>query len=207
MAAAGLPAHSAKIPPPLVAACFCFIPCHLELDFRTCSLRFWDRQFLAWGSRWNGLFSPPNAAGSYLGIFFNVLILFVFKYNHFFLPSLIRLFGVQANEVTLQILLPVGLSFLVVQMISYLVDVANKRLPAEHDLIRFGLYTLYFPKLISGPVERARLFFRGCKPPCLSTAHYWIAASPSSFIGFLRKLVFANPLFSLIPPRRVYEPA
>ncbi len=133
------------------------------------------------------------------GIIFNILVLFVFKYNHFFLPSFIQLLGVQVNEVTLQILLPVGLSFLVVQMISYLVDVANKRLPAEHDLIRFGVFSLYFPKLISGPVERARTFLPRLQTPLPFDRALLDRSLSLLLIGFLRKLVFANPLFNIIP--------
>lgn len=145
--------------------------------------------------------SIPTAKRGWLvvGIIFNILVLFIFKYNHFFLPSFLQLIGVQANNGALQILLPVGLSFLVVQMISYLVDIANRRLPAERALIRFGVYTLYFPKLISGPVERARTFLPRLQTPLPFDRALLDRSLSLIVIGFLRKLVFANPLFNIIP--------
>ena len=142
-----------------------------------------------------------------IGIVFNVLILFVFKYNRFFLPSLLKLFGAQEQSTALQILLPIGLSFLVVQMISYLVDVANGRLKAERDLVKFGVYTLYFPKLLSGPVERARLFLPRLDAPAPFDRAVLNRSLSLIAIGLLRKLVFANPLFSLIPADAFTAPA
>lgn len=134
-----------------------------------------------------------------IGIIFNILILFIFKYNHFFLPSLLSLFRVETQDNALQILLPVGLSFLVVQMISYLVDVNRGRMKAERSLLKFGVYTLYFPKLLSGPVERARLFLPKLEAPVLFNRELLNRSLSLMVIGLVRKLVFANPLFSLIP--------
>ena len=92
------------------------------------------------------------------GILLNLATLFVFKYSNFYLPALTSLLDQAGIHLTdgIKILLPVGLSFLVVQAISYLVDVKNNRLAAEKDPVKFGVYILYFPKLLSGPVERAR---------------------------------------------------
>jgi alginate O-acetyltransferase complex protein AlgI len=133
------------------------------------------------------------------GIAFNILILFVFKYNHFFLPSLLKLFRVETPGNALQILLPVGLSFLVVQMISYLLDVNRGRMKAERSLVGFGVYTLYFPKLLSGPVERARFFLPKLQAPLPFDRELLNRSLSLIAIGLFRKLVFANPLFSLIP--------
>ena len=142
-----------------------------------------------------------------LGIVFNILVLFVFKYNRFFLPSLLKLFGAQEAGTALQILLPIGLSFLVVQMISYLVDVANGRLKTERDLVKFGVYTFYFPKLLSGPVERARLFLPRLDAPAPFDRVVLNRSLSLIAIGLLRKLAFANPLFSLIPADAFTAPA
>jgi len=133
------------------------------------------------------------------GIAFNILILFVFKYNRFFLPSLLKLVGGNEQASALQILLPIGLSFLMVQMISYLVDVSHGRLKAERDLVKFGVYILYFPKLVSGPVERARLFLPKLESPLPFNRDLFDRCLSLIITGLLRKLVLANPLFSLIP--------
>ncbi len=145
-----------------------------------------------------------------VGVAVNVLFLFVFKYNHFFLPefsAFLQSLGILKPESVLQLLLPVGLSFLVVQAISYLLDVANKRLKPEGDPIRFGVYIFYFPKLLSGPVERARAFL-----PRLNTPLPWnrgLAERSAALLlsGLFRKLVFADPLFNMIPAEAFTDPA
>jgi D-alanyl-lipoteichoic acid acyltransferase DltB (MBOAT superfamily) len=56
------------------------------------------------------------------------------------------------------ILLPIGFSFYVLQIISYLIDVYRGQIQAEGDFIHFALYIAYFPKLLAGPIERAKSF-------------------------------------------------
>ncbi len=136
------------------------------------------------------------------GILFNILFLFIFKYSHFFLPqfsALLRSLGWLEPGRVLQILLPVGLSFLTVQNISYLLDVANKRLPAETSFIRFALYIAYFPKLLSGPVERARLFLPRLAAPLVVDRPLLERSAALILTGLFRKIVLANPLFNMIP--------
>jgi D-alanyl-lipoteichoic acid acyltransferase DltB (MBOAT superfamily) len=145
-----------------------------------------------------------------VGIIFNILFLFIFKYNKFFLPeigNLLKSFGILQPIVTLQILLPVGLSFLVVQVISYLLDISNKRIAAETSLIKFGVYILYFPKLISGPVERARQFFPRLESPLPFDRDLAERSLAMILTGLFRKIVFANPLFNLIPPDAFLNPS
>lgn len=100
------------------------------------------------------------------GIAFNILLLVAAKYAADWINSIpFAQSRVQQildaasirSEGILSILLPVGLSFRILEMISYLVDVANDRVEPSVDLLDFALYTAYFPKLIAGPIERARL--------------------------------------------------
>jgi D-alanyl-lipoteichoic acid acyltransferase DltB (MBOAT superfamily) len=145
-----------------------------------------------------------------IGIIFNSLSLFLFKYNKFFLPefeNLLKRLGLLQLGVTLQILLPIGLSFLVVQIISYLLDISNKRLSAETNIIKFGVYILYFPKLISGPVERARQFFPHLDSPLPFDRELAERSLAMILTGLFRKIVFANPLFNLIPPDAFLNPS
>lgn len=141
-------------------------------------------------------------AWSYVGLAFNVLFLFVLKYNDFYLPALSKLltrFGLLASGQTAQILVPIGLSFLAVQAISYLLDLRNKRLPAESDLIRFSVYLLYFPKLLSGPIERAKTFLPKIENPLTVDLPLIERSLALILVGLFRKLAFANPLFNMIP--------
>lgn len=136
------------------------------------------------------------------GIVINVLFLLVFKYGDFYLPQFsgfLSSIGMLEPGRVLQILLPVGLSFLVVQNISYLLDVANKRLAPENSFTRFCLYIFYFPKLLSGPVERARILLPRLANP-LNVDRALLERSASLVLsGLFRKLVIANPLFNIIP--------
>ena len=153
--------------------------------------------------------SPHARAWSRAGIVFNVLFLFLLKYNNFYIDEFSRLLqklGLLAPGSLLTILLPVGLSFLAVQSISYLLDVVNKRLKPETDFLRFLVYIFYFPKLLSGPVERARAFL-----PRLDAALPFdraLAERSAALVltGLFRKLVFANPLFNMIPPDAFQTP-
>ncbi len=139
----------------------------------------------------------------------NLLILFIFKYNHFYQPGLTHLletlgFSVAADG--LKILLPVGLSFLVVQNISYVVDVAGGRLPAERDLIKFWVYVLYFPKLLSGPVERARDFLPRLSDPLKINRDLLEKSLSLLVVGFFRKVFLADALFRTIPDNAFISP-
>ena len=154
--------------------------------------------------------NPSHKRWARIGIVFNILFLFLFKYNHFFLPQFsvfLRSIGFLEPGSILQILLPVGLSFLVVQTISYLLDVSNKRLKPEADFLKFCVYIFYFPKLLSGPVERARVFLPRLENPLPFNRALAERSAALILTGLFRKLVFANPLFNMIPPAAFTDPA
>ena len=91
-------------------------------------------------------------------IVLNVAILGAFKYFNFFVENFERLvgsWGWQLDCVTMQIILPVGISFYTFQALSYSIDVYQKRLPATHNAVEFFAYISFFPQLVAGPIERA----------------------------------------------------
>jgi D-alanyl-lipoteichoic acid acyltransferase DltB (MBOAT superfamily) len=88
----------------------------------------------------------------------NLGILGVFKYYNFFAENFAALFaqfGVQLDWVTLDVILPVGISFYTFQALSYSIDVYQKKLPACRDIVAFFAYISFFPQLVAGPIERA----------------------------------------------------
>ncbi|KYG77038.1 D-alanyl-lipoteichoic acid acyltransferase DltB (MBOAT superfamily) [Roseivirga ehrenbergii] len=89
-----------------------------------------------------------------LSIFTNIGILGVFKYYNFFIDSLSAVIGFN-NDLTLSIILPVGISFYTFQTLSYTIDVSRGRLMAERNLVTFFTYVSFFPQLVAGPIERA----------------------------------------------------
>lgn len=91
------------------------------------------------------------------GISFNLLLLFFFKYYHFFYDSFVtafRLFGMELSTRSLSIILPVGISFYTFQSISYSIDVYRKKIEPTRDIVSFLAYVSFFPQLVAGPIER-----------------------------------------------------
>ena len=88
-----------------------------------------------------------------VNIVVNVGILAAFKYWNFFIEAFHSLLGT-ADPVTM-FLLPVGISFYTFQAIGYTVDVYQRKSEATHDAVAFFTFMAFFPKLVSGPVERS----------------------------------------------------
>ena len=88
----------------------------------------------------------------------NLGFLGFFKYYNFFVENFIAaftFFGVRPNIHTMNILLPVGISFYTFQTLSYTIDVYRKNLEATKDFIAFSAFVSFFPQLVAGPIERA----------------------------------------------------
>lgn len=88
----------------------------------------------------------------------NLGILGFFKYYNFFVESfadLISCFGLRPNYYTLNIILPVGISFYTFQTMSYTIDVYKRKLEPTRDFIAFSAFVSFFPQLVAGPIERA----------------------------------------------------
>jgi len=89
----------------------------------------------------------------------NLGILFFFKYYGFFSKELVSLMGqlgYTANIQTLNIILPVGISFYTFQTLSYTIDIYRGRLEPTKDFIAFFAFVSFFPQLVAGPIERAK---------------------------------------------------
>lgn len=94
----------------------------------------------------------------WLSIGVNLGMLGFFKYANFFIESfehLLNSLGMQANYTSLQIILPVGISFYTFQTLSYTLDVYAKKMEPTRDPIAFFAYVSFFPQLVAGPIERA----------------------------------------------------
>ena len=88
----------------------------------------------------------------------NLGILGFFKYFNFFAESMAALLaglGVDVHMSTLNIVLPVGISFYTFQTLSYTIDIYRRRIQPTRDPLAFALFVAYFPQLVAGPIERA----------------------------------------------------
>ena len=95
----------------------------------------------------------------YISLAVNLGLLCFFKYFNFFIDSFSDLsthFGVHANVNTLNIILPVGISFYTFQTLSYTIDIYKKRIEPVYDIVVFFSFVSFFPQLVAGPIERAR---------------------------------------------------
>lgn len=91
-------------------------------------------------------------------IIVNLGFLGFFKYYNFFLENFVdafSLFGMQINPNSLNIILPVGISFYSFQTLSYTIDVYRKKLEPTKDFVAFSAFVCFFPQLVAGPIERA----------------------------------------------------
>ena len=94
----------------------------------------------------------------WLSISINLGFLGVFKYYNFFADSFgqgLALFGFQANLGSLQVILPVGISFYTFHGLSYVLDIYKNRIKPERNFIDYSLFVSFFPLLVAGPIERA----------------------------------------------------
>ena len=135
-------------------------------------------------------------------IILNLLILGIFKYYNFFIESLesllASLFSYHLDWVTLQIILPVGISFYTFQALSYTIDVYQKKLPATHDIIEFFAYISFFPQLVAGPIERATNLLPQFQ--CSRQFDYAKAVDGCRQMlwGFFKKLVIADQCATIV---------
>ena len=94
----------------------------------------------------------------WISILVNLGFLGFFKYYNFFLDNFISAFSFFGTEIqanSLNIILPIGISFYTFQTLSYTIDVYNRKLEPTKDFIAFLAFVSFFPQLVAGPIERA----------------------------------------------------
>lgn len=104
--------------------------------------------------------SKPALAKLYTvaNIVVNLSILCVYKYYNFFVDNFVDAFaliGITLERTTLNLILPVGISFYTFQALSYSIDVYKRKLPPTKDIVEFFAFLSFFPQLVAGPIERA----------------------------------------------------
>jgi alginate O-acetyltransferase complex protein AlgI len=125
-----------------------------------------------------------------LSLVVNLGTLFIFKYFNFFSQSLADLMsnmGIEVGYNTLNIILPVGISFYTFQTLSYTIDVYRKHIKPRTSIIDVAVFVAFFPQLVAGPIVRAVEFI-----PQLDTIRHFskvpIKACMTLFlIGYLKK--------------------
>ena len=94
----------------------------------------------------------------WISISVNLGFLGFFKYYNFFLDNFIVAFSFFGQEIqgnSLNVILPVGISFYTFQTLSYTIDVYKRKLEPTKDFVVFSAFVSFFPQLVAGPIERA----------------------------------------------------
>jgi alginate O-acetyltransferase complex protein AlgI len=121
--------------------------------------------------------------------------LLFFKYYNFFVISFTQAFSllnIRLNPHTLNLILPLGISFYTFRSISYLLDIYNEKIKPANNLIIFSNYISFFPTLLAGPIDRAKSFI-----PQLEKARVFKYAEASEGLrqilwGLFKKVVIAD---------------
>ncbi|MEL7503885.1 MAG: MBOAT family O-acyltransferase [Cyanobacteria bacterium J06554_6] len=131
----------------------------------------------------------------------NLGVLGVFKYFNFFADSATHLFGrlgLPVNSVTLNLVLPVGISFYTFQTLSYTLDVYFGKLAPERNLLNLACFIAFFPQLVAGPIVRAIDFLPQLQTPRRFTQVDVRACLILFLVGFFKKACVSDNLAPLV---------
>ncbi|MBI1978031.1 MAG: MBOAT family protein [Candidatus Omnitrophica bacterium] len=138
-----------------------------------------------------------------LSICLNLGILGFFKYFNFFAGSFsdsMSLLGWEVDQVTLKIVLPVGISFYTFQSMSYVIDVYRRELVPAKSLLDFALYVAFFPQLVAGPIERAAHLLPQVIQPRALEAGKIRKGIVLLLWGLFKKVIVADNMAAIVAP-------
>lgn len=124
-------------------------------------------------------------------------ILFLFKYFNFFISSIfegLKIFSIELSPVTLNLILPVGISFYTFQTLSYVIDVYRGDIKAEHHFGYYAAFISFFPQLVAGPIERAENLLPQIKSAKKFNGTVAIDGLKIMLWGYFKKIVVADTL-------------
>jgi alginate O-acetyltransferase complex protein AlgI len=136
-----------------------------------------------------------------ISIVVNLGLLGFFKYFGFFADSFATLlthFGLTATTSTLQIVLPIGISFYTFQTLSYTIDVYRKTIKPTQNPVNFALFVSFFPQLVAGPIERASNMLPQIEGPRKIDARKINTGVFLILWGYFKKLVIADNLAPIV---------
>ena len=124
----------------------------------------------------------------------NLSILILFKYYSFIIESLNPILSIFTFEIpkTLNLLLPVGISFYTFQALSYTIDVYRNDVKIEKNFFNYALFVSYFPQLVAGPIEKSKDLLEQFSEKYKFNWNNLHEGSLLISIGFFYKLVIAD---------------
>lgn len=131
----------------------------------------------------------------------NLGLLGFFKYWDFFVGSfsaLLTSVGFQPSLSTLNIILPVGISFYTFQTMSYSIDIYRGKLEPTDDFFDFALFVAFFPQLVAGPIERAKSLLPQIRNPRHFVSREFTEGLHLIFWGLVKKVFVADNLGRIV---------
>lgn len=130
-----------------------------------------------------------------LGIVLNLIVLFYFKYVDFFINSLNTTLGYfHFHDIALlKVALPIGVSFIIFEKITYLVDIYRGKTEPANSLAHYLLYIFLFPKLLAGPIVKYHDIASQLKNRSLNLENFLIGFK-RFLIGLIKKILLADTL-------------
>ena len=121
-------------------------------------------------------------------------ILFAFKYFNFFFESINYLLGNKLHSISLNLLLPVGISFYTFQTLSYCIDVYRGNIKAEKHFGYYATFVSFFPQLVAGPIERPDNLLPQLRKEKEFDYNKAVYGLKLMTVGFFKKIVVADNL-------------
>lgn len=190
----------------LAAGCFFYYTAdarYLLLLFVLTGFSWLGGIVIEWMQHREGMESSRIRLALGINIAVELAILCYFKYTGFLLSNLQRavaVFPTDTLEAVKEIVPPLGISFIIFQVISYAVDVYRQTIPAEKNFLRYAFYVSFFPKVASGPIERAGDILgqlKTMKRSCLTDLKEGLCMI---LIGLFLKLVLSDNIGVVISP-------
>ena len=141
----------------------------------------------------------------FLSIFVNLSILFFFKYFNFFsenILSLLKFFHLVSPfwDFSVNVILPLGISFYTFEAISYVVDVYRREVQPAKSYWDYFLFVIYFPHLVAGPIMRAKQFLPQIVTPRTCSWSLFYEGAHLFYWGLFEKIFIADNLAKIVNP-------
>lgn len=117
--------------------------------------------------------------------------LIVFKYSKFLIENINSIFNTKINLIN--VVMPIGISFYTFQILSYIIDLYNKKIKLQKNYFSLALYVSLFPQLIAGPIVRYETVEDEIDNR-KETKEYIIAGTKRFIIGLSKKVIIANQM-------------
>lgn len=132
-----------------------------------------------------------------LGVCLGVGVLLYFKYLNFFAESfadILNAIGLNVTWTTLNIVLPIGVSFFTFKLVSYIIEIHREHIEPSGNFIEFGTYIAFFPTILSGPIDKPNKFIPQLKGPISFNYDLSVDGCRQILWGMFTKMCIADNL-------------